>query len=452
MNGATLSHAWSLASVVMLASLLPASGSGVLTLGQAEKLAVERNHILRAAALGVEAADAKVWESQTRYLPSIKLSAGGEYSSQVPEVSLQPGAFGALPVNGNLVPFPNERKTIGQGNHYLGIAGVTAYQPISQLPRIHAGVEAAKSEAVITRLQASVGESEIRRNVEKAYFGLLIANQQKSEAGTKVELTRLRLSDAEKAMQAGKAIPLEVAGLSAKAMDAEADLCKLEDQVEDLGADLRRMTGLNPGDSISLDTTEAVDPPLLAITQLQAAVSRSLESNPDVRISTERSMEADHGLRAARNALAPEFGLVAGYSVQSGFDFFPAQNATVGLLLEWDLEGLLSKSSQLRQQHLVQSQAHEKLEETNLTVRNAVGKAWRKLEQSRRLAGVARKALEYRTSEFTLQSDRFRAGLSVRADFLASLADLEKAKADLWAASLGGRTALTDLNILLGLP
>ena len=56
----------------------------------------------------------------------------------------------------------------------------------------------------------------------------------------------------------------------------------------------------------------------------------------------------------------------------------------------------------------------------------------------------------YRTEELKVQLDKEKSGLNTASDILNTKALLAKARADLLAAQLNYRLALTDLKILTG--
>jgi len=63
---------------------------------------------------------------------------------------------------------------------------------------------------------------------------------------------------------------------------------------------------------------------------------------------------------------------------------------------------------------------------------------------------VTRKAVNYRQEEYKIQQDKKESGLNTTSDLLNSKALLAKAQADLLAAQMNYRIALTDLRILGG--
>lgn len=73
-----------------------------------------------------------------------------------------------------------------------------------------------------------------------------------------------------------------------------------------------------------------------------------------------------------------------------------------------------------------------------------------RVSQSARLTQVAGRVLAYRQEDLKIQTDRRAAGLNLEADLLAAQAALAKAQADVLAARLQYKMAVTDLHLLTG--
>jgi outer membrane protein TolC len=66
------------------------------------------------------------------------------------------------------------------------------------------------------------------------------------------------------------------------------------------------------------------------------------------------------------------------------------------------------------------------------------------------LIAVAQKAVGFRREALKIQLDKSDAGLNTKVDVLNAKSSLAKSEADLYAAQLSYRLALSDLNILEG--
>ena len=156
------------------------------------------------------------------------------------------------------------------------------------------------------------------------------------------------------------------------------------------------------------------------------------------------------GIKAARQANLPDLGLVGGYMYQSGNSILPANNPYVGVSLKWNLQDLFSNKAIEKQRESQARQADENIAGTKLQLRDDVEKAYRKMNQSLALIGVAQKAVTYRRQEMKLLEDKQAAGFTLKQDLLSARSQLAQSESDLYTAELSYRMAVSDLNFLTG--
>ncbi|MGX5857549.1 TolC family protein [Dyadobacter jiangsuensis] len=417
-----------------------------LTLEQAVEMALQNNHLLNVRKLQVAEKEAKVAEDAIKRYPVASVSSSYQYNANLGQLVIEQGSFGALPLGGTTIALPNEEKTFPLGKHHNFNAGVTLYQPITQLGKIRTGIEVAKTDAELARHEQSRASLQIRQAIEKLYYGLLITQKQQEEANAKIKLAQMRLYDVESALLSGKTIDVNKAGLQANIADEEQNLLKLRIQTEDYTADLKQLTGIET-DSVTL----APVPNMATGTgTLDSYLSNAATSNNDIKIASLTEIKTQKAIRAAEQGNLPDIGLVAGYSYQTGNLLFPNNNPFVGAQFKWNIQDLVANKQVIRQRHFLSQQARENLLNTQNQVKNDVSKTHRKLTQATALIAVAEKAVKYRTEELKVQSDKQASGLNLEADILNTRSLLAKAEADLLAAQLNYRLAQSDLQRLAG--
>lgn len=426
----------------------PSHAQQPLTLEQAVDLALQNNHLLNVRKLQVSEKEAKVAEDAIKRYPVASVSSSYQYNANLGQLVIEQGSFGALPLGGTTVALPNEAKTFPLGKHHNFNAGVTLYQPITQLGKIRTGIEVAKTDAELARQEQSKAALQIRQAIEKLYYGLLITQKQQEEANAKIALAQMRLYDVESALLSGKTIDVNKAGLQANIADEEQNLLKLRIQTEDYTADLKQLTGIDT-DSIAL--APVLDAGAIAAAgPLNSYLSNAATANNDIKIASLTEIKTQKAIRAAEQGNLPDIGLVAGYSYQTGNLLFPNNNPFVGAQFKWNIQDLFANKQVIRQRHFLSQQARENLINTQNQVKNDVSKTHRKLTQATALIAVAEKAVQYRTEELKVQTDRQASGLNLEADILSTRSLLAKAEADLLAAQLNYRLAYSDLQRLAG--
>lgn len=429
---------------------MPAQEVKSLTLETAVELALQNNHLLNIRKLQVEEKQQKINEDRVKYFPVIGLGGSYQYNTRLPELVIEQGRFGGLPLGGTIIPLPaiDERFDLGQHNVYN--AGVTFYQPVTQLGRINAGVNYSKTEMHIAETEELRAVMQVKQVVEKLFFGLLITGKQIEEAELKLSLAVTKLHDGESALAAGKITESGTIGLSAAAADEEQNLLRLRMQYDDYVSDLVQLTGLNPGERL-LPEPVAHEDFQESIAAIDTSLSRASEGNNDLRIAMLNKTRADYSIRASRYSYLPDVGILGGYTYQEGTDIYPKNNAYIGASLKWNLNDAFANRMIQRQRMYLKQQAEENLLNTKEQVNRDIAKAYRRLIQSGGLIKVAVKAVEYRKADLKIVSDRRKSGLNMESDLLAAKAAMAKAEADLFAAQLNYRIALSELKILTGI-
>ena len=412
-------------------------------------LTLQNNHLLNIKMLQVEEKLAKVNEDKVKFLPVIGIGGSYQYNSNLQVLTIEQGRFGQLPYGGIMIPLPATNEVFELGNHNVYNAGVTIYQPVTQIGKINAGVNYSKTEVKVAEAEVARARLQLTLAVEKLYFGLLIVQKQIEEAETKISLARTKLSDAEIALGAGKTIESSIYGLSASLADEQQNLLKLKIQYDDYSADLIQLSGLDPEKKI-IPEPAAPGNPAEEIALLDTSLLLADSHNYDLKLAVLNKTKAEYSIKASRFSYLPDFGLQGGYTYQEGIDIYPKNNAYLGASLKWNLNEVMSNRMVQRQRMYLSKQAEENLLNTREQVKRDILKAVRRLRQSGELVSVAGKAVEYRKADLKIQSDRRKSGLNLESDLLTAKAALAKAEADLYAAQLNYRISLSELRILTG--
>jgi outer membrane protein len=428
---------------------LPAQNIRSLSLESAVSLALQNNHLLNIRKLQVEEKQQKVNEDRVKYLPVIGIGGSYQYNSNLPELTIEQGRFGQLPYGGVMIPLPSIDEVFELGNHNNYNAGVTFYQPLTQVGKINAGVKYSRTEMRIAETEETKAMLQVKQGVEKLFFGLLIVQKQIEEAEMKISLAKTKLHDAEGALTAGKTTESSRYGLSANVADEEQNLLRLKILYDDYAADLIQLTGLDPAYNL---VPEPAAPENLAgnIASPDTSLSIASSSNNDLKIAALNKAKADFAIRASKYSYLPDLGILGGYTWQEGMDIYPKNNTYIGASLKWNLNDALSNRMVQKQRIYLSQQAEENLLNTREQVNRDIAKAYRKLKQSGELIKVAIKVVEYRREDLKIQADRRKSGLNLEADLLTAKAALAKSESDLYSAQLNYRIALSDLKILTG--
>lgn len=435
--------------LIISSSSLSAQEIRSISLDNAVSLALQNNHLLNIKRLQVEEKQQKVNEDKVKYFPVIGIGGAYQYNSNLQVLTIEQGRFGQLPYGGVMIPLPATNEVFELGNHNVYNAGVTIYQPLTQIGKINAGVNYSKTEMKIAETEKNKAILQVKQAVEKLFFGLLIVQKQIEEAELRVSLAKTKLHDAEISLAAGKTTGSSIYGLSAGMADEQQNLLKLKMQYDDYSTDLIQLTGMDPALNI---IPEPVSPENLAenIAAIDTTLSMAGLHNYDMKLAALNKAKAEYSIKASKFSYLPDLGLQGGYTYQEGIDIYPKNNAYIGASLKWNLNDAFSNRMVQKQRMYISKQAEENLHNTRERVNSDILKAYRKLKQSEELVRVAGKVVEYRREDLKIQSDRRRSGMNLESDLLAAKVSMTKAEADLYAAQLNYRISLSELKILTG--
>ena len=429
--------------------IISAQSSANITLEHAFELALKNNHLLNVRRYQVEEKRNKINEDIVKFFPTVSAIGTYQYNTNLPAITILQGSFGQLPLGTNVIKLPPTDYRLEMGKHSIYNAGLTFYQPVSQIAKINTGVKISRTEMQLASAEEKKAVFQVKQSVEKIYYGLLILLKQIEEAEIKSSLAKSKLSDAENAVSAGKTLESNRIGLSASAADEEQNLLKLKIQYDDLNDDLKRLTGSDPS-TILIPETVSFNDKVETLPAPDSSMIKAETGNNDLRLASLSQIKATESIRASNFGYIPDFGLLGGYTYQEGNNLYPSNNTFIGASLKWNIQDAFSNRTIQRQRVFIEKQAEENLANTRDQIRNDIAKAHRKLKQSAELISVAYRLVEYRREDYRIQGDRRLSGLNLESDLLTAKATLAKAESDYFAARLNFRIALSDLQILTG--
>lgn len=429
-----------------------------LSLQQMQEMALQNNHYLKVKQMQVNQKEQQVNESKVKFFPSVTANAGYMYNHNLPSLAIEQGSFGELPLqyilpDGSLynvtVELPDKDYIFEMSEHSTYNAGAMLYQPISQIPKINTGIKIAKNELSITKEEQTKAVMQIKQAVEKLYFGLLILEKQQQEAEMKKQAAQQKLDDVESAILSGKATILAKSGLNAALAGEEQNLLKINIQINDYTADLKHLIGVVDSVHFTLDDN-FMSESFLSVQVAHDASKAALDGNADLKIANLTLAKAQNAVKAADYSYLPDVGIFGAYAHQQGNSLFPNNNLLAGVSFKWNIQDAFSNTYTRKQRYWQKKQAEENVLNLEKQLNNELEKSSRRLLQSEELISVAQKVVDYRREDLKVENDKQFTGLGNNTDYLTAKANLAKAEADLYAAQLSYRLALTDLQILTG--
>lgn len=416
-----------------------------LTLKTAINLAVRQNRLLKISHDQVRENEFKLKSARSQYFPRLTADGTYSYSTNIPILTVDQGAFGALPGN---ISLPPANFTVLQGDHLSYTAKATLYQPITQLMKVAIGDHVAKTNLQIQKTKLSQAELKIRLGVEKLYLGILLEQKKKREAKIKLELAKSKLKDAQTALEAGNTLNVSTIGLRADVLDKQQDVLKAQNKIDDYLYNLKQMLGQPSNQNIELKSYNVIlDNSLQPISYF---ISKAKSRNPEIRLAQQTLRKADDGVKASRRNYIPDLGAFAQVQVQKGIPITPRENAIVGVNLKWNLFEFGKKRDLVQQRKLQREEAGLGLAQKRDDITGKVERLYRKVKRAELMIETAQKAVDLRKEEVRIQKNATNAGLKLETILLEAQSKLAKAEVDLLAAELNYKISLSELYIETG--
>ena len=216
-------------------------------------------------------------------------------------------------------------------------------------------------------------------DVVGAYFDVVTARETAEVQMTSLRLLRGQEEEAGVRFETGQATRTDTATAEARAAQAEAELIRARAALQGARTRLSRLTGQMPGEL-------APEPPLPSLpTDLDAARTAALNSNPDLGAAREAERAADYGVKVAKGYLAPSVTARAsyGYAENQFLEGDRSSNATIGAEVRIPLYQGGATYSGIRRAREEASAARYRRIDAERAVLEAVDIAWQQLEAAR---------------------------------------------------------------------
>lgn len=392
----------------------PGSPREVLTLDGAVAGALEKNHLLQAAAAAEGAALAQTEEARAMRLPRVELTEMAMRTTNPVYVFgnlLGQRAFGPA----NFAPsFLNEPPPFNNWNTKLSVN-----QPIWTGGKIKNGVAAAEQGQEAVRQDRERTRQQVVHQVVEAYTGAVLAQAHLKVAREALETAKAHVTLVKDLREAGLVVQSDLLQAQVRQSEMEEMVARAEAAV----AVSRSALNLAMGED--LDTPQSfpdeIEIPALGDVQVTALTEEALSRRPDLKAAQARRTAADRMIQIARAGFLPEIGASGNWEANRE-DFIGRDGDNWSLILAARFtvfDGQATRARVRRAQH----QKEQADQFTELLVQ-AVGLEVRQsyhqlkaasaaLEQARQAAGQARESLR-------IVEDRYKEGLTTLVELLGA--------------------------------
>lgn len=414
-----------------------------LTLTEAVHLALQQNRTLKIARFKVQENEHRKEAARSDYLPTITNQSNIVHVTELQDVSIPAGAFGAAAG----VPIPNRGTLLFQGKTTLYSSGTMLAQPLTQLLRIRQENRVAAAETATSRDDLKNAENEVALQVHSLYYSILVVQLQKKAAEQQTSFAAENLRDNENDVSKGSALQVAAIQSRAELLQGQQSVLTAELQIDDYTSEMNDLLGL------PLDTKLELDPEVEANFETLAKseyVKEAWEENPEIRAAQEAVEKARAGVASAKTAYIPDVTAYARHSYQDGVPFFVHNFGDFGIHLNYTLWDFGKRRATVRERSSQLAEAEQYLEHLREKVAVAIDRSYNKLERTKNMVNVAAQVAQLRQESERLATNQATQGVVLIANVRQATAANYEAKAELLQANLGYLLAWAELQRTVG--
>ncbi|MEY4168051.1 MAG: hypothetical protein RIR52_1875 [Acidobacteriota bacterium] len=408
-----------LAVVCLTGGVRSQDGAG-LTLPLAVEVALRSHPLVRVAGAGREMARGEVAEARGRRWPTVQLS------ETVVNGNNPVFAFGSLLEQarfreGDLF-LPRLNNPDGLTNFRFG---VTVRAPLFDQFQSRTRVQQAGLRSGQADQRAEQIEQQIRFEVVRGYYGLILAQVRQQVAGETVRLAEADVRVSRDRVEAGTAVVSDQ-------LAAEVQLAEMKQQLVEADGELvTARAALNTALGIAIETPQQVTGQLEARRfEVGAAVEligEALRNRPDLRLAGLAVDAGEAGVKGARGEYLPRVDLFASFGASRHQWLSGSGDYTVGASVTFNLLDA-GREGRLIQAQAVRGMAAAEREQLLNQVRFEVVRARQQLLVARERIEVAERMVVQATEAVRIVQDRYREGLTTMTEVLRAQSVLARAR------------------------
>jgi outer membrane protein TolC len=392
-----------------------------ITLEQAQQQATAAaNPMAHLAELQVEAAKQHRLGAESDYFPKISATLTNFHFNKFmgQEITIERPIAGGTVTAG--LPLAGKDQTL---------IAVTAAQPITPLFKLHEVVNIARADENVARAKAGM-PVETASNVEKAYYGLLVAQRQLEVADAEAGALRSKHLIASNA-------PVALPGDVKEDVDAAKALAIASSKVKELTASLDLLLGY------PMDTELELVPPVTHMEEisLKEAADKAMVGNPEVVEAEQTVVKAHAASRLSKLDYVPDVAVMGAYVYNdNAVPLLPRDFSFIGIMGSYNVFDFGKREHTVKERNAQVSMAETALELTKAKVAAAVKASYFEMDRSRQLSELAQRL------SAAVSPER----VSYAKDDPEIAASRAKVEVELLQADLAYRQARAQLRTLMG--
>jgi len=430
--------------VIALAGLLPLWGQSALSLADAVSLALEHHPALEATRANQQAAQSRVEQARSGFLPKVVYSEAYQRSNNPVFV------FGSLLTQHKFTEQNFDLGTLNSPNFLNNFQSrISADQVLFDAGGTRAQVRSAEAASQIAAEDERRAQMGVIAGVAGAYYGAALARERLAVAQEALRSAEADLQRAETVRAAGMSTDADVLSMRVHVADMKEREIQARYALDVAGAALNDALGQ------PLETGHDLSTPLLAAklpsATLQDLGNASVQQRPDVRQAGFGVRAAESQSSAARSALFPRVSVRGVFEAdRQTFVTRGGANWFVGAALEWNLfNGFADKSRREETAQLVAG-ARARQKQAESAVRLEVRRAYANWKGADERIGVAAAAVAEAEESLRITRNRYEAGLTTITELLRNETAWLETQTRHLEAVYQQRLAATELELAAG--
>ena len=443
--------------VLLAATPVVAAETLALTLDEAVGIALAENKTLAIAEARTKAAEARVGQARSAFLPALSASASYTRLDEAPYISA--GGFGNLfePLmapfedlvdNGYLDPSTLEGLGGGGGGDkiYIGdddiyTIGLHVRQPLFTGGAIMGGYQAAQHHSKAVDWSEVRAQDEVTYRVSEAYYHMIRAVAALDVMEDAVTQLEGYLTDLENLFDAGMLLQKDVMAVRVQLSNAMLGRNAAAHAIQIAMGALAFEMGIDTATEI--EAVDLVEGEAFPDSDVEAWKSVALEERPDLKALGENVRVADRGVTIARSGYWPDLVFLGNYgwdrpNREYEQEFYGHWDLTVALemnVFDWGrvVNSVRESKSQLTQVE----QGYAMMEDA---VRLEVQSSYLRRAQALEAVSIAEAGLEAARENLRVTYETFQSGMALNREVL-------DAQAELTRASLSRIQSVTNLKL-----
>ncbi len=416
----------------------------LLTLADAERVALSTQPLLRQAHAATAAAEGRVEQARSGYLPQVV--ATGQYQRATGNFATRPGAFPAFTTTTFSTPTPSLTTTYDYWNF-----GVAASQLIYDFGQTSERWRAANRSVDAFKETERTSRNQVLFNIRNAYYNARAQKALVNVAEETLSNQKKHLGQIEGFVRVGTRPEIDLAQAKTAVANARVSLIDSENGYNVARAQLNLAMGVAGGSEY--DVTDDASPPVpgedLPIVTL---VKRALAERPELANLTRQREAEELTIRSLEGAYGPSVGAATG-ATAAGVDLTNlTPNWYAGLNLNWPiLQGGLTRG-QVHEQQANLSGLRAQEDQEKLQVHLDVEQAVLALGAAKASIEATEEALTSARDQLRLAEGRYTAGVGSIIELGDSQVALTSASAQRVQADFNLSVARAQLHAALGTP